>query len=323
MATKLNLTKEQLDDILNQYISGISPRDIERQYGLKNSTISYLRKKHKIPKYKDPKYSNENISQAVNDLTSGILLKDVMKKYGLSEGVISRYMNDNNIYYKSDHGRKNHFNKQYFDVINSEQKAYWLGFIYADGCIAKSDKTQTRANRLIINLSIKDKIILEDFLMSINAYNIKIQEFIPKGTYSSNSMCRIYLNSVELCDALQRLGVFENKTGNTKFPKLYQVPEKFHSHFIRGFFDGDGCITTGPSFSIIGNKEMLDPIQKILMQNCSLNKTKFYNYPHKDNNVFDLTYGGKLQCARIKDYLYKDATIYLTRKLDKFNTLLS
>ena len=250
-----------------------------------------------------------------------MLLKDVCNKYNISSATVYKYMKQHNIEYKNNHGRKNNFNEDYFESIDTEHKAYWLGFIYADGCVMNTGSGNTKINRLQINISNKDIELLIAFCKDINYDETKIQTYEPKGTYSTNLMSRLSINSVKLCSDLAKWGVHPNKTG--KLNKLPKLSKELMPHFIRGFFDGDGCITNGPQFSIIGDYNFLSNLQTILMLNCKLNRTKLRDYPHKQCDIYDMQYGGINNCRKIYNYLYSNATIYLQRKYDKFNMLLN
>ena len=232
-------------------------------------------------------------------------------------------MKNKGIYIKNGHGRKNHFNEDFFEVIDTEAKAYFLGFIYADGCINKTDNTQTSENRLIINISAKDIEIQYKFAEAINYKNPKINTYIPKGTYATNPMCRMQLNSKKLVSDLKKHGITSNKTNKISFPST--IPEHLINHFIRGFFDGDGCFTCtnkSNSFAIIGLKEILIPIQNILIDKCNASQTKLRRYNNRPNiEIYDLVYGGKNNIISIGNYMYNNATIYLQRKYDKFSQI--
>ncbi len=99
-------------------------------------------------------------------------------------------------------------------------------------------------------------------------------------------------------------------------------------HFIRGYFDGDGCVTycgLGPgrtikqlSFSILGTKKFLEDCRFILEQNCQLKRNKI----NTKGNIFSLSYSGNKIMKKIYNFLYKDATIYLDRKKEKFQTVV-
>lgn len=320
-APKMGLSSEQVKQILEEYYSGKLASEIEQAWNLKAGTIKYFRKKMGLPKYENPKFSDEYLAKAVNEHINGTLLKDVYKKYNLSSATIYRYMKQHNIEYKNEHGRKNKFNQDYFESIDTEHKAYWLGFIYADGSVLNTGSGNTKTNRLQINISNKDIELLIAFCDDIEYDKSKIQTYAPKGTYSTNLMSKLSINSVKLCSDLAKWGVYPNKTGS--LISLPNISEELMPHFIRGFFDGDGCITTGPQFSIIGDYDFLYNIQTILIENCKINRTKLLDYPHKNADIYDLVYGGKNNCKKIYLYLYTNANIFLKRKHDKFITLIS
>ncbi|MBT6049325.1 hypothetical protein HN803_04595 [candidate division WWE3 bacterium] len=122
--------------------------------------------------------------------------------------------------------RKREFDQKYFDNIDSEDKAYWLGFIVADGSIYL--KTYT----LSIQLGEKSRDHLIKFAKCVgykyhDDYNKKKNAF------------RIRLNSKHMAKSLGELGIIENKTDFIQVPDLRNDLLK---HFFRGFFDGDGCI---------------------------------------------------------------------------------
>lgn len=321
---RIGLTSSDVKTMLEEYYSGVSSTTLESKYNLKKGTMRYLRKKMKLPKYQNPKYSKETVKKAVEEHMNGKLMKDIEKEYGFNHGVVYSYMHKHDIEYKNEHGRKNFFNQSYFHNIDNEHKAYWLGFIYADGTITNTGSGNTKVNRMSINISNRDVELLHEICKDIEYKNPKIKVYTPcESTYGTSLMARVDFTSVKLCADLQSWGVRPNKTGTLSI--LPDIPEELIRHFIRGFFDGDGSVVGKPhcSFSIIGDAPFLIEIQKILMEECSLNKTKLYAYPHKSVDIFDLTYGGRLQLGRIFNYLYKDATIYLNRKYEVFKQALS
>ena len=119
------------------------------------------------------------------------------------------------------------YDDDYFNEINNSFKAYWLGFIFADGCIDKYD-------RLHINLAKYDKSHLEKFLIQLNS-NIEIRDRKNNiGEYVNLS-----IKNSNIVKSLYSLGVNYNKTYDSKMPK---IEEKYISDWFRGYFDGDGSI---------------------------------------------------------------------------------
>lgn len=207
---------------------------------------------------------------------------------------------------------KHTHNIDYFKKINTEAKAYFLGLLYADGNIYK--------NKLSISLQDKDKHILETFKNSILATNPIYK--ITKKEANRQLQWELSISGKNIVQDLLTHGLYPNKGFSLTFPTT--IPDYLIHHFIRGYFDGDGCIYHNPKrydylFSIVATKEVNIGIQDILIKILHLNKTNLYNPPKMINkNLYILTYQGGNSVRKIRDYLYKNATIYLQRKYDKF-----
>jgi len=203
-------------------------------------------------------------------------------------------------------------NNNYFENIDTEKKAYFLGLITADGCIFK--------NSLIIYLQEEDGYILEELIKELNYGKVNFKKRV-------NERCKnqkyVQITSKKLIQDLKKYGIIPNKSHKTYFP---EISEKFYSHFIRGVFDGDGSIScpknkSNFTFNICGNYELISGIQKILVEKCKLNFTKL-SVPKKScPNINVVIYGGNRQCLKIKNFLYENANIFLTRKQIKFNNI--
>lgn len=321
-APKLNLSSEQVKEILKEYYTGKKPSKIEQDYNLKDGTISYFRKKMNLPKYIPDNLTEENISKAVNDHVNGMLLKDVCKKYNISSPTIYRYMKKHNIEYKNNHGRKNFFNEDYFNVIDTEHKAYWLGFIYADGSVGNTGSGNTKTNRLQINISNKDIDLLKSFCEDLD-YNIsKIRTYEPKGTFSSNLMSIIQINSIKLCSDLAKWGVHPNKTG--KLNKLPNLPKELMPHFIRGFFDGDGwctCTDNSNNIGFVGDYNFLKNINDYLYAHIKTSNRMLKKEQRRINEIYYLKYFSKNDHKLLYNFLYSNSSICLERKRIKLEML--
>lgn len=197
------------------------------------------------------------------------------------------------------------YNKQFFNNINTEEKAYWAGFIAADGNIRK-DFLKMR-----IELNIQDYSHLEKFRKSIEGNN-PIKESIRPNNHS----CYIDVNCKEFCLALNKLGITPKKSLTLKI-NFDLIPKELRQHFIRGYFDGDGSINNYQrenknylewEISFVSSKEFLTQILKELNK-----KRNFYSC----GNNFRMCFKAKEDIKDILKYLYKDATIYMDRKIEK------
>jgi len=196
----------------------------------------------------------------------------------------------------------------YFNKIDTTEKAYIFGFLLADG------HNDVKRGRIEIKLKAEDNEHLNKIKVALN-YNGPL--YYEKKTNSY----RLRIIDKKLSKQLETYGMISNKTFNLKFPHF--LNHKLISHFIRGYFDGDGTIWRRKRrgkqlvFGICGAVEnFLYNIQQILVINCKLNFTRM-ELPRKDS-TFRFVYEGNRQVKKISDYLYKDATIYLDRKYNQF-----
>lgn len=219
--------------------------------------------------------------------------------------------------------RKYPIQEDFFDKIDTQEKAYILGLLYADGW------NQTERNVIGIGLKESDKEIL-DKITSL------IQPTKPLGYYKKNKLKRGFENSQNeyrlviankhISERLVELGCGKAKTHNLIFPTEEQVPSHLIRHFVRGYFDGDGSVSGDKQkqFCFVGTIDFLLPLQQILVKELKFSKTKL-DRRHKDidNNIRSLRYCGVNQCITFRDWLYKDATIYLERKKNIFDSYIS
>lgn len=213
-------------------------------------------------------------------------------------------------------------NRDYFKTIDSNEKAYFLGLLISDGC-------NTR-NGFHIAFQEEDGYLLEKFLISMNCYNKPLSIMHDNKTMARKLQKGFKITSKSMSEDLTKLGCMPAKSHKTYFPP---IEEKYWSHFIRGVFDGDGCITFHKSpkkktaqkfFSIKGNITLIGRIQEILIEKCGLNKTKLLTDKNLTTNIVNLMYAGNRQVEKIRHYLYQDCEDFcLKRKEKKFKADIS
>lgn len=208
------------------------------------------------------------------------------------------------------------YNTEYFKNIQSEEQAYWLGFICADGYLNK------RGNTVGICLSYKDRDHLEKFKRSIKyTGNIFDRESRYNEHYKFTKKSTIEIYSTKLSKDLNSLGLDYDKSHSLK---SVQVPKELIHHFIRGYFDGDGCVFEYSSkstqyncgFTFVGTKDFLDFINSCLPEKC---KTLILD--KRTKCTYTLYLASMKRFLIIKEYLYEDATVYLDRKFNKCNVI--
>ena len=226
-------------------------------------------------------------------------------------------------------------NRNYFKQIDSENKAYILGFFYADGYNSGTQASFTQLDQ--------DRDILDQINKELDS-DINISKKVQKS--NNKIIDNLTILSKEMCEDLSKLGAIQNKSLNLKFPDKI-IPEKFMRDFIRGYFDGDGCVWNGkrkkmkvkdaskPSgyrerivhnvkFTITGYDKFINSLQDYLVSVLNFRKTKLnYSKAKNINNntkecVCTMEYSGRKQMEKFFNYLYTDAKIFGKRKYNKF-----
>lgn len=271
------------------------------------------------------KFTQLEINSIINLYNTGKQQREIAQQFNCSQTGISTILRRHNIQTRV--GKKITYtdvNDTLFKIINSEESAYFLGFLYADGNVSK--------NKTCVSLKLKsnDQCIIEKFrdIMSPSS-PIKITTNKSQGAMPYEySYFRV--NQKGICEQLISHGCVPNKSLILQFPTT--VPPELIKHFLRGYSDGDGCIyqnkfknkkTINTIWKIVSTKQFCNETAKILKEqldvNCSLSLSK----PKKNQITTTLSVGGNQQVKKVLDWLYQDASIYLPRKYEKYQEFLS
>ena len=186
-------------------------------------------------------------------------------------------------------------NESCFDSMDSEEQFYWLGFLYADGNISKE------GYRIEMRLSIKDIEHLEKFRSFL-----QLTTKIRTGECNGNGFCHLSVRNKHLWNKLNSLGCIPNKSLILTFPKLQLFTKKeYVLHFIRGYVDGDGCLSLSKDgdkirtrISIVGTESFLNTINKIFKNKGYLRSKETLSYKNK---AFELRFSD-LSSRRLARY---------------------
>jgi len=268
------------------------------------------------------KSSPELDSTIVALYTSGLDTYQVAEKCGCSQTFIMNTLKRCGIQRRTtqSYTRKYIPNENFFDIIDTEEKAYTLGFMYADG---NNYVKKAHSYEISIKLQEKDKVILErfrDLISPLSSVEIVSDSSVSEIYY------RLRINSKLLTQQLTKLGCIPVKSLILTWPE-WLVDPKLQQHFIRGYFDGDGSlyarkptktgqvdwgwqITSTGQFCLV----VKDLLENKLDIHCSISLSK----PKTNQITTVLSVGGNLQVKKVLDWLYQDTTIYLPRKYDKY-----
>lgn len=309
----INLSKES---ILNDYKNGMGLNSLFSKYNIPIRVIDNLAKEAGI-KRTNMKISKELKEKAIAEYIAGAYSTDIDEKYNLSKGRTAEWARERGL--TRHRGPSSMIkNETYFDIIDTEGKAYFLGLLMADGNVAIHN------NQYTIKLSLlkSDRHILESFLKEIESTN-KINDFLNNTGYNKISgketpMSRINLTSIYMAKRLMELGVVPRKSGIESFPKQ-EVPQKFHKDFLRGYFDGDGTISFNRNNNQVRGSfisSSKDIINEFL---CFFD---FDKKVHFHGNCFS-SHFAKQDSIKIYNSLYKNSTFHLKRKYNIFKDIAS
>lgn len=196
--------------------------------------------------------------------------------------------------------------KDYFKIIDTQNKAYFLGLLQADGSVTSRFRGNYEEIRLQLSLQVKDIELLYKFCEEIGLSKERVKIYKSARQNESDS-AKMYIAMKE----------FTKEIVNIKDASiLSKIPDNLMRHFIRGIFDGDGCIYGRGTKYYSVNFAALDWVSEFLISELPYLKS----YPDKRTpGLSTVTTNKQSDLVNIYNYLYTDSEIYLTRKYDKFN----
>ena len=272
-----------------------------------------------MPKRLEDLITKEELEKIITMYKNGVSLRQIEKETHHGRPNISRMLQRLNVKFEND-GHENHptqykFDDSFFERIDNGLKAYWLGFMYADGSIIHEDGRQ---DRLKLVLAQEDEEILLHFKNDLKS-EYPIRYDTSKNQKNSNHQIQVICcyTSQKACDDLQNLGCTYNKSLTLEFPTEEQVPKQFIYDFIRGYFDGDGSISecnNNYTLSFVGTENFIKTLSTYFTGGSVLqDKRKI--------NSWYYNLGGNLQVLKAYHLLYDNADRFMQRKYNKFQVL--
>ena len=272
-------------------------------------------------------FTPEQQEQIKEMYVNGLSSVKIGKAFGMSHHTILNFLHENHIDVDQKRFvRKYKLNEHYLDDIDTQEKAYIFGFLCADGNNNPSKST------ISMCLQEGDKNILERIRQCFDSE--KPLEFIDYTNkhdfgYTYQNQWRINLFSSYLCKKLEEHGMMPKKSVYLKFPNL---SEDLIPHFVRGYFDGNGTISWQKyrtlGIGLVSTKEFCLQLQQIVHSSLNI-VSKLHESQNHNGITTDFTITRHEGSIKFLHWIYKDATIYLQRKYDKYiaycnaNNLLS
>ena len=259
-------------------------------------------------------------TNVIKDYQDGLSLRKIGDKYGVSPQSVKYFLNkkgintyrENRDYSMSPYS----FDIHWLDKIDTQEKAYFLGFVYADGSLSG----EFGYYDLMISLNVIDRYLLEKFNELLNS-DRPVKDYTRENSYNKKGVqnyCVVHYANKYFWKHMQELGVIPNKTTTVKLPNF--ISKELMPHFIRGYFDGDGSISL--SHSLSGSRPAISITSSTIF--CSGLKEYLENELGINSNITLEENYGIISINRIHeakkflDWIYKDSKIHLIRKYDKY-----
>lgn len=248
----------------------------------------------------------------------------IAKHFGITPGLVRTIIRERGgrILSISERKRVYSLNEDFFSCIDTEEKAYILGFIYADGSVSPEKGT------LCISQSKPDLQILEKIKTSMGSSSPVHVYINSRSNMNRKPTAILSIHSKKLLSDLSRHGCVKNKTFKTSFP-FHSLSSDLYRHFIRGYFDGDGSIAMPlakkprPNAIIVGTEEMLSGIAMATsIVFCSVHYSMYTRHPERNHNIRQMHINRAVDAGRFLWWIYHDASIFMARKRDRYMAVM-
>jgi hypothetical protein len=334
MKTRKYIPKTEEQNIVNMYtIEKKTIKEISLTYGCSITPIWHILDRHNIPRVPHLERVRKINEQEVKDIcelyTSGMNTPEIAKKYHVCPETINRFLRLDNIEIRlqGESIRIHKFkDEHFFDCIDTEAKAYFLGLLYTDGCNYIKIKNNNHINFIMISLQERDKHILDTFCDYIFGNNNILLKRITKKDYNRQDQYCLRIVSRHMSETLLSYGMEPRKSFTMEMPTC--IPSHLFRHFVRGMWDGDGSIfynTNSKNFgcSFIGSPKCCDELKRILSDEYGFT----FCIHHKkccSKPMSDLKIHGNNVSENFLSWMYdeSDPSLRLLRKYEKYQDLL-
>lgn len=313
------LTNIEQTEIIELYNTGkYSVYNLADKYNKKIQTIYRLLHKKNIKVIIWGSLTDSEGSQIIELYKTGkYSIAKLARQFKRDEGTISKHLKDNGLEPKpsSVYTRKYPIKEDFFDSIDTQEKAYFLGFLYADGY------NYNAKSKISLKLQEQDKKILIQLNNLIQPTKPLYHIIRPEndGYKNGKNQYLLSMNSRHMSDRLSELGLTQAKTFTLTFPEW--LDKDLIRHFIRGYMDGDGYVNKrrdNAQVAFVSTLLFCEKLKEIISDILSVRSSICI---HKSYNIRILRIYGPKQVMKLLDWIYKDSTIHLQRKHNAYLTL--
>ena len=249
----------------------MTQKEIGQKYGVSGVIIGIYLKKYGLIMMKYEKLDRierELSKNIIQDFLNGIGTPTLVKKYKKGNKFIERILHKNHIITNFE-WNQNGFDECIFSDIDAPEKAYWLGFLAADGNITEKN---SKTNRFQLQIGLRDLNHLLNFadFAGFSYSDVRIRKGSP------NNFCAIGSYSQKLCDDLMQIGITPRKT---KIVSMPDIDDKLKRYWIAGYYDGDGSVSINAYKSLklslaSSSKHVVEDIRDYQLNNIEIRDLK-------------------------------------------------
>lgn len=312
------INNKDAENIIDTYVKTKDIELILSKYNYTEQEIRQLLKDNNIDRVYNY-FKDELYDRIVVLYQRGLRLYEIEDILHISEGCINKTLANRGIQKRttSENNIRFYRNRHYFDSIDTPNKAYVLGLLYADG------NNLTSHNTMTISLQECDKKVLERIKEELEYEgDLRINKLHEKNPNYKNQYI-LCINDEIISKRLAELGIVDNKSLILKYPEW--MPKELERHFMRGYFDGDGCVyydkkRNKTTTNICGTLDMCEHFSKI-MWNMGCKNNIRQPKQSKGKNTYVLRTAGNKSSYKLLSYMYDDSDIKMERKYQLYLNL--
>ena len=303
-------------EIIKKYLQGKSISVLINEYPSYNRrTLTKLLKDNNITirgGRKKKELTENQIKEIKQMISNGAFLKDIAEYCKLDKETTRSRLNELGIRITNKNRVNKRIKSDYFSIIDSPIKAYWLGFLFTDGSVDHYGAT----GRVRLQLQEQDKEILEKFKEDLSLDCKIIYDKRPNST-----CCSVEFVDEQIFNDLAKYNIIPNKTYTVSHIPYEKIPKQYLNAYALGLFDGDGSLSISAdcstdaiiNYTAYHETEVIDfqTLINSLIEKKEKNKNFFTSAWHTQ-------WGGRKQVLNILNVLYDGCPRFLKRKHDKY-----